>query len=522
MPKTTAMESSARSGVQARRIVRQRTAWPLSFVLLGAATYLYLNLFALPNTPFLLSGDQVFFWMNAQRMLHGERIYIDFLQFTPPGTDLLYFVLFKLFGFHIWVTNAAVLALGVALCWLCFSLAGEIMQRRPAIITMALFLVLVYGKALNATHHWFSVLAVMGAVKICMKKPAFPTIALAGILLGLASFFNQAHGATALPAFAMFLLWRQSRTKWSSIDLLQNQAVLFLGYTTALLLLSAHFIAAVGLKQLWYFQITYVTKYVVSLSQGQLLGLPGTHTWRDLPRLAPYLVVYISLPVVYLMALWRCWRERSNPSFPWDRVALLSMVGSLLLVEVAFSLNWLRLYAVSLPGIILLVWSLDQLTKRRHYAAALIGVGIICLAAQQTISTHASHSLRAELPGGAVATAPQTYAKLQWIMLHTRPGEFFLQAGWPGIYLPLQLRNPLYADTLGSLHTANPRYVEQAIQQLEAKHVRFILWTRSLDSQCDPAHPCEDYLTPIRDYLSHSYTRARIFPDGDVLWQRNE
>jgi hypothetical protein len=522
MPKTTAMESSARSSGQARRTALQRTDWPLVFVLLGAATYLYLNLFALPNTPFLLSGDQVYFWMNAQRILHGERIYIDFLQFTPPGTDLLYFVLFKLFGFHIWVTNAAVLALGVALCWLCFSLAGEIMQRRTAIIATALFLVLIYGKALNATHHWFSVLAVMGAVKVCMKKPAFPRIALAGTLLGLASFFNQAHGATALFAFIMFLSWRQSHAKWSSIDLLQNQAFLFLGYTTALLLLSAHFIATVGLKQLWYFQVTHVTKYVVGLSQGQLLGLPDALTWRNLPRLAPYLVVYISLPVVYLVALWRCWRERSNPTFPWDCVVLLSMVGSFLLVEVALSLNWLRLYAVSLPGIILLVWALDQLPRRRHYAVALIGVGIICLAAQQTISAHASHSLRAELPGGAVATAPQTYEKLQWIMLRTRPGEFFLQAGWPGIYLPLQLRNPLYADTVGSLHTANPRDIEQAIQQLEAKHVRFILWTRSLDSQCDPAHPCEDYLTPIRNYISNSYFHARIFPDGDVLWQRNE
>ena len=114
MPKTTAMESSARSSVQARRTVRQRTDWPLVFVLLGAATYLYLNLFALPNTPFLLSGDQVYFWMDAQRMLHGERIYLDFFQFTPPGTDLLYAALFKLFGPRVWVTNAAVLALGVA------------------------------------------------------------------------------------------------------------------------------------------------------------------------------------------------------------------------------------------------------------------------------------------------------------------------------------------------------------------------------------------------------------------------
>lgn len=522
MPKTTAMGSPAQSGIQSLRTARQRTDWSVAFVLLGAATYLYLNLFSLSNTPFLLGGDQVYFWMGGQRMLHGERIYLDFFQFTPPGTDLLYFALFKLFGFHVWVTNAAVLALGVALCWMCFSLAGEIIQRRSAVMATAIFLVLVYGKALNATHHWFSVLVVMGAVKVCMKETTLPRIALAGILLGLASFFNQAHGAVAVLAFAVFLFWRQSRTKGSSIGLLQNQAFLLLGYTTVLLLLNAHFLASVGLKQLWYFQVTYVTKYVVDVTRGQRLGLPGDLAWRNLPGLVPYLVVYISLPVAYLVALWRCWRERSNPSFPWDRVALLSIVGSFLLVEVSFSLNWLRLYAVSLPGIIMLAWALDRLKRRRHYATVLIGVGIICLAGWQTISTHTRRSLSASLPGGAVVTAPQTSEKLQWIMQRTTPGEFFLQAGWPGIYLPLQLRNPLYEDTVGSLHVANPRDIEQAIQQLEAKHVRFILWTRRLDSQCDRGRRCEDYLTPIRDYLSNSYTRVQSFPDGDTLWQRNE
>ena len=41
-------------------------------MLLGVAAYLYVNLFALPRTPFLLSDDQVYFWMYGQRMLHGE------------------------------------------------------------------------------------------------------------------------------------------------------------------------------------------------------------------------------------------------------------------------------------------------------------------------------------------------------------------------------------------------------------------------------------------------------------------
>jgi hypothetical protein len=50
--------------------------------------------------------------MNAQRLLHGQRVYLDFFQSTPPGTDLVYLGVFKVFGARIWVTNLIVLALG--------------------------------------------------------------------------------------------------------------------------------------------------------------------------------------------------------------------------------------------------------------------------------------------------------------------------------------------------------------------------------------------------------------------------
>ena len=132
-------------------------------LLLGSAVYLSANLFANPTTPLLLSGDQVFFWMDAQRMLHGEEIYRDFFQFTPPGVDLVYWSAFKLFGPRIWVPNLIVLVLGLVFGLLCWRVARSIMPRSRAALATALFLVADYGKLMNATHHWFSVLAVIGS-----------------------------------------------------------------------------------------------------------------------------------------------------------------------------------------------------------------------------------------------------------------------------------------------------------------------------------------------------------------------
>lgn len=128
---------------------------------LVVAGYLYLNLFLLPGTPILLNGDQVFFWMDGQRILAGELPYRDFFQFTAPGTDLFYWATFKIFGTRIWVLNGIVLLLGVVLSGIGFSVAARIMDRKRVLLATFLFATLIYSKVLNATHHWFSLFAIM-------------------------------------------------------------------------------------------------------------------------------------------------------------------------------------------------------------------------------------------------------------------------------------------------------------------------------------------------------------------------
>src|ERR1700721_2149626 len=143
---------------KSRDLLKKRD-WIQPLSLIAVPLYLYLNLFTFTNVPFLLGGDQTFFWIYAVRLLHGEKVYRDFFQFTPPGADLFYLALFRLFGPHIWVTNFAVLLLGVALCWVCFLLAQRLMERNLAFLASLLFLVFVYGDRLDAPHHAFTVLA---------------------------------------------------------------------------------------------------------------------------------------------------------------------------------------------------------------------------------------------------------------------------------------------------------------------------------------------------------------------------
>ncbi len=486
-------------------------------VILGGGIYLYLNLFTFAGIPFLLDGDQVYFWTYGSRMLHGERIYQDFFTMHPPGTSLFYSTLFALFGERIWVTNMAVLVLGVALCWVCFRIASDIMDSRLALLATWLFLVLVYSKMLNGTHHWFSVLAVMGAVATILPGGSHWRIVLAGSWLGVASFFTQTRGPFALLGVAAFMVWDWQLRKGRWPDLLKRQILLLLSFAGTLAVLSSYFIATTGFWTLWYFQITYVRQHLVETGS---LGLPEHPSWRRLPFVVQYLWIYVSLPIAYGVSLYRCWRGPASRN--WRAVTLLGLVGFCLLAEVAFSVNWLRVFVVSMPAIVLLAWIVAETQRVRRYVVAVTWLVLVCLGLAQTWSRQARAVALFELPAGQVALRSQAFEKLNWLAQRTRPEDYFFQAAWTSFYLPLKLRNPVFLDLLESSAITSPQYVELTIQQLETKRVHFILWPPRLNAP-DPIYGGQEqyHLGPFRDYLQNHYHLVWSFSDNDEIWERN-
>jgi hypothetical protein len=496
--------------------------WFVFVMLLGISGYLFLNLFLLANVPILLSGDQVFFWMNGQRMLKGERPYLDFFQFTPPGADLFYFGLFKLFGTRIWPLNFAVLVLGVALCWVCFVISSKIMERQSALLSTLLFLTLVYTRLLNATHHCFSILAIMGATAVLMRESSTRRLAAAGALLGLASFFTQTHGVAALVGVTLLLGWERCCADRSWLGFWGKERVLLSGFAFALIILNAPFIVSVGPKLLWYFQVTYVSRVMVHAPETHLLGMPQYPDWRALPlsfllsEYSRHVFVYSMLPTVYLLALLRCRKEVSLSRL--RGVALLGLVGSLLLGELIFSLNWLRLYAVSMPGLILFVWVTSNTEKLRRYGTPIAWVVVVLLGLSQTWSRQHDKYIQIDLPAGRSAVDPKEFEKLSWGMDHVKPGDFLFQANWPGIYIPLGVRNPVFLDTAATM--LNPRWAERVVQQLEAKQVRFVVWAPRFEYPVDPRRPTTAHIVPLRTYLHMRYRLAKVFVDGEQVWER--
>jgi hypothetical protein len=505
------------------RDLQQKREWIRPLLLIVAPLYLYLNLFTIANVPFLLGGDQTFFWIYALRMLHGERVYRDFFQFTPPGADLFYLALFRLFGPHVWVTNFAVLFLGVALCWVCFLLAQRLMERDLAFLATLLFLVFVYGDRLDATHHWFSVLAGLCAVRVVMPERTLPRIAIAGVLLGVASFFTQTTGVAGLLAVIASLAWEHASSERPWRIILKLQLFLCIAFGLAWSVLSAYFIAHTGWRQLWYLQVTYPQRYVVSRHEFFFPEFQGPHTRHLLLEQAQRLLLYVLLIVIYPPVLWYCRRRRREPaSQDKMQLVLLALVGLSFLLAIITRVNWNRIYIVSMPAIILLLWGVARLGRLRSHATAAIWVIIACVAAKQIMSRQRPPHRIALLPAGKAVVSAESDEKFYWLMQHTSPGDLFFQAQWIYLYptFTLELRSPVFVDDLRPSEATRPEYVELTVRQVEQQQVKYILWSPRLVSLDEPHRYGQDHLGPFRTFLTTHYRRVQVFSDRDEIWEQ--
>jgi hypothetical protein len=508
--------------VEKGRDLRQKRDW-IQPLLIAAPLYLYLNLFTFTNVPFLLGGDQTFFWIYALRLLHGDRVYLDFFQFTPPGADLFYLALFRLFGPHLWVTNFAVLFLGVALCWVCFLLAQRLMERDLAFLAALLFLVFVYGDRLDATHHWFSVLTGLCAVRVVMPERTLTRIAIAGALLGVASLFTQTTGVAGVLALIASLAWERAVSKRPWGYLLKQQLLLCMAFGLAWGVLSAYFIAHAGWRQLWYLQVTYPQHYVVSRHEFLFPEFHGPLTWHLLLEQTQRLLLYVLLIGIYPPVLWYCSRRRREPaSQDKMQLVLLSLAGLSFLLAIITRVNWNRIYIVSMPAIILLLWGVARLGRLRSYATTAIWVIIACVAAKQIWSVQRPPHRIAQLPAGKAVVSAESDEKFCWLMQHTRPGDLFFQAQWINLYpaFTLELRSPVFVDDLRPSEATRPEYVELTVRQVEQQQVKYILWSPRLVSLNEPHRYGQDHLGPFRAFLNSHYRRVQIFSDRDEIWER--
>jgi hypothetical protein len=503
------------SSASPRGATRQRLLFPL--VVVASGGYLLALTFGRRGIPFLIGGDQGFPWVHAHRMLRGELPYRDFFQFTAPGADVLFAAAFSLVGERMWVTNAIVVAVGVAVAAVCFIVASQVLSRASAAQATAAVTVLVYGPALRVSpHHWLSVLAIMSAVGVLGSGTSRARLIGAGVLLGLASFFTQTHGVVALVAFVALEAWKSRRDGFPLRRLVQRLAMLVGGFVGAIAVEYAYFVPTAGLARMWECLFVYVRLHVRRTTTLGL-GLPEALTPTTVRWLAPYLSVYAMAFVGYVItpALARAehgGKESKTLAVVW----LCWLVGVALLAEVLVALSWGRFFAVSLPGVILFVWAIERSGRARRALVASTWLVIVVFGCLIVRANAQRHSLVFQAPAGTLLTDAATAEKLAWVGSHTRGDGSFFAADEPSLYLPLGLTDPVFLVAVVPAHTTPPAQIRELIAELETSRIPQVLWPpRLVEAEDDRAG-----IPSLSAYIHARYRLAHTFAGGDEAWER--
>jgi hypothetical protein len=487
--------------------------------------FVYLQVFVLPGTPRLASGDQAIYLHHATRMLDGEMIYRDYDHFTLPGADVLYAALFKCFGVRAWIPQAMLVVLGASMVWLIIFISRKLMSGTAVYLPALLFITLPFSSYLDATHHWYSLVATTAALAILLKERSTARLVSAGALLGIAAFFTQSMMLLVV-GFALYLLWERGQENQTWGVLVKKELCFVAGFLVTISACLVYFVWMVGAKKIFYYTVTFVAKYYpadwFNNWRVYLTGRPQLHawtTWFDLPAFA---LIHLIIPFVYIFFFVYAIGKRMQYSEElWRRLMLVNITGVFLFLTVASAPESSRLYVVSPPALVILVWLFDSLPRVPRSFLPFAWATVLIMLMARPLVAQMRWKAYLDLPTGRTAFFdPLLYEKCKWMSQRTQPSDYFF--GDHLISFALRLRNVGRAPFLRPTDYTRPEEVADAIQGIDKFHVRFVSWYVGLDRERDAArHPEGNHLAPIRQYLQEHFHVAQTFANGDQTWERN-
>jgi hypothetical protein len=501
-----------------------RTWVTVTFVSLSAV-FIYLQVFMLPATPRLATGDQAIYLHHAVRMLDGQLIYRDYDHFTFPGTDVLYMALFRLFGVRAWIPQGMLIVVGASMVWLILFISRRVLPGTWAYLPAGVFVVLPFSSYLDATHHWFGLVAATSGLAVLLEKRSWTRLLWAGVLSGFATFFTQSMALITV-GFAVFLVWEQYRENQTWTSLAWKEVALLSGFLTTITASMAYFVWKVGFKTIFYYTVVFVVKYYpadwFNNWHVYLSGRPGLHAWTTWFDLPAFVLIHLIVPYVYVVYFAVRASQQEQPRELRYRLLLINVTGLFLFLTVASAPAYTRLYVVSPPALVLLVWLISGVSKHRRLFSRLAWVSVLLMLIARPLMMQLRWKAYLQLPTGQTALLdPLHYEKFSWMLPRVKPGEYLF--GDHLLSFTLRLRNSGRVPFLRPTEYTRPEEVADAVEGLEKFHVRYVSWYIGLDREKDAGlHPEGNHLAPLRQYLYQHYHVAKTFANGDQIWERND
>ena len=324
----------------------------------------YFRSFVSGKVPVVLWGDQIGFFTDGSRMALGQLPYRDYFKIVPPGTDLTYALLIKVFGVQMWIPNLLMAFLAALTALLMTLIASRLMRGAIIVLPGLLLASFILLASTDATHHWFSTIAILGALLVIMDGITLPRIAIAGALSGVAACFTQSKGAMAVAAFVVYLAAYANRQDEVPSQRRMAEEPASLRSSGGSVRGSEFVLHSGGRLTNVALLPDRVSAPVLSFTNDQQLASADRRL--SIPC-RPHHVGGLFLCVCHRpMGLLRvfCWLRgnygRRMEGDRRDKLLLVAMTGSAMFLAVASAPSLKRLATVSPPAMIVLVWLLNQ------------------------------------------------------------------------------------------------------------------------------------------------------------------
>lgn len=381
------------------------------------------------------------------------------------------------------------------------------------------FLVFDFSSAADVTHHWYSTLAVLGAVGVLMRGRQPRRVALVGILCAVAILFTQTQGGMATIAISLYLFaTRQKADKGA-----ESVRAQLTFWTPCVLLLSAvfgYFVARAGFHALFYDLVLFpLTGLSGSINTPRIYfhQLPEIHDVAGLLQAVPFFVIVALVPYVYFVALYLLWKRKAAGNRHGHQILLICVTGIALFLAVCSGPTFFRLSTIAPPAILCGVWLIEQSRYARTLRPWLFGTMLaffVWLPVHRQVQWHRTLVLAT---GNVVFTDAGSYELMQWLQARTQPGDGFFNDDAVEFYL--KLRNPTHAEFVNNDAFTSEQDVARVIDAMQRMPPRYIAMFPGI-----PETPY-DHAGPFRSYVHSNYCLASTFPVSsrrfaEEIWSR--
>ncbi len=517
----------------------QANSFIVPLIVLAAMIYVFLLVIKLPFTPFLNEVDHHMFLYEGMRLFDGDTMYRDFFQFTFPGSQTWYWLMFSIFGLKYWILPATIVAIAASSTWVCLRVSREIIDGGFFVIPAVLFIFFGFRlQGLDGTHRMFSPVFLMLAVLILQRGTDTFRLVLAGLFCAFASFFTQQRGVFVAVSIVIFLIADGFYSSRRRREIIGSISTFGLSFLLILTTLCSYFAVSAGIGNFFAATIEYPARfyhYAVYNNFGILaLDLKATLNITDFSSAfaaVGSLFYLFVIPSGYLV-FWFLFliKRKSQVWDNWRSISLIALVGTSLTFTITAP-NTSRLFQIAMPGLIVFVWLFDyarKTSKALSFAPRALGTVaaiFVLLSIIQAIRVQTNPYQMLETPTGTLAYNPSPIIdkRYKWLLERTKPGDIVFEAYQPYIYFPLLLRNPTKYGQIWDSDYTRPEHVAETIADLEARRPRYILWNND-NNKPPELRSAGDHTAPLADFLQQHYRPVGDeieIPDGRIqIWER--